>query len=253
MAARNAFIDMLLPGALQASQMTGVDPRIIIAQAAQETGWGAHAPGNNFFGIKSHGRQGGNTLSTTEYVNGQPVRENASFRAYDSPADSVLGYANFINSNPRYKPFKNAQGLDAQLQALGQSGYATDPNYASSVGAIARSIQLDPSQANFVKNNPQPGGYGPGIEGPNAVPSSFPMGSLAASGIPPEIARYATADENQKSPLASLLEGIGKGIPTPPPPRGGFSGGAANGNALLKAALAGPTIAELFLKKRMGA
>jgi flagellar protein FlgJ len=67
---------------------------------------------------------------------------NDSFRGYASPADSVAGYADFLLKNPRYKPMMQAQGLDAQLQALGASGYATDPNYANSVGAIARSLNL---------------------------------------------------------------------------------------------------------------
>lgn len=143
---KQTFVDSLMPAAQEASARTGVDPRIIVAQAAQETGWGKHAPGNNFFGIKSHGQGGGNNLATTEYVNGKPVRVNDSFRGYASPADSVAGYADFLLQNPRYKPMMAAQGLDAQLQALGASGYATDPNYASSVGAIARGLPM-PSAA----------------------------------------------------------------------------------------------------------
>jgi hypothetical protein len=136
------FINSILPAAIEEGKRTGVDPRIIVAQAAQETGWGKSAPGNNLFGIKSHGQAGGNSLMTTEYVNGSPVQERASFRGYDSPEDSVRGYGDFITQNPRYADFRNAQGLDAQLSALQASGYATDPNYSRSVGAIARGIQL---------------------------------------------------------------------------------------------------------------
>lgn len=144
---REGFVSALMPAALEASQRTGVDPRIIVAQAAQETGWGKHAPGNNFFGIKSHGQSGGNTLATTEYVNGKPVRTRDSFRGYASPEDSVKGYADFLLKNPRYKPMMAAQGLDAQLEALQASGYATDPNYSRSVGAIAKALNLpDASQ-----------------------------------------------------------------------------------------------------------
>ncbi len=137
---RESFVSAMMPHALEASKMTGVDPRLIVAQAAQETGWGAHAPGNNYFGVKSHGQGGGNNLSTTEYVNGQPVTMNDNFRSYGGMRDSAMGYANFLLENPRYQPMMNAQGLDAQLAALGQSGYATDPNYASSVGSIAKSL-----------------------------------------------------------------------------------------------------------------
>lgn len=141
---QESFIQSLAPAAMEASQRTGIDPRIIIAQAAQESGWGRSAPGNNFFGIKSHGAPGGQTLGTHEVVNGQSVPMTDSFRTYGSPDDSVSGYADFITSNPRYKPLMQAQGMEDQIQALGQSGYATDPNYASSVGRIARAIQLPP-------------------------------------------------------------------------------------------------------------
>ncbi len=143
---KQKFIDTLLPAAIEHGQRIGVDPRIIVAQAAQETGWGRSAPGNNFFGIKSHGQGGGQNLTTHEVINGQRVKINDSFRTFATPQDSVAGYADFIASNKRYRPMREAQGLDAQLQALGASGYATDPNYARSVGAIARSINL-PQQA----------------------------------------------------------------------------------------------------------
>lgn len=139
---KQEFIDMLMPGAIEASRRTGIDPRIIIAQSAQETGWGKSAPGNNYFGIKSHGKGGGQTFKTHEYVDGKRVNINDSFRQYESPEDSALGYAEFIAQNPRYKPLMAAQGLDAQLEALQASGYATDPNYSRSVGAIARGIAM---------------------------------------------------------------------------------------------------------------
>jgi len=159
------FVNALLPSALEASKRTGIDPRIIIAQSAQETGWGRHAPGNNFFGIKSHGMPGGNTLATDEEVNGRRIRTQDSFRAYDSPEDSVAGYADFILSNPRYSALRNARGLDAQLQALGESGYATGSEYLPAVSSIARSLNLPdvantPEQATtaMAAGQPFPGG-----------------------------------------------------------------------------------------------
>ncbi|HEY1089902.1 MAG TPA: glucosaminidase domain-containing protein [Burkholderiaceae bacterium] len=134
------FIEQMMPHAQRVAAATGLDPRLIIAQAAQETGWGRSAPGHNYFGIKSHGQAGGNTLPTIEVVNGQPVRQNASFRAYGDMGQSADDYGRFLQQNPRYRGLLTAQGLDAQLAALGASGYATDPNYASSVGRIARGI-----------------------------------------------------------------------------------------------------------------
>lgn len=141
------FIDAMMPFAIRESERTGIDPRIIIAQAAQETGWGRSAPNNNFFGIKSHGAPGGGSFATTEYVDGRPVTITDSFRGYNSMDDSARGYGDFMLENGRYEPMRTAEGLDAQLAALGASGYATDPNYAASVGSIARGIDLPTADA----------------------------------------------------------------------------------------------------------
>lgn len=132
------FYNNYLPFAQSASQRTGLDPRLILAQAAIESGWGKHAPGNNMFGIKSHGQAGGNKLATTEYGPNGAYRTADSFRAYDNPGDSFGGYADFMLANPRYKEMMGSQGLEAQAAALGKSGYATDPNYGSKVLQIAQ-------------------------------------------------------------------------------------------------------------------
>lgn len=154
---KEKFISALMPEAMRVGQEIGVDPRVIVAQAAQETGWGKSAPGNNFFGIKSHGQSGGQNLTTHEVINGQRVKVNDSFRQYESPADSVRGYGEFITRNPRYEPFRTAGSLDEQLAALQESGYATDPNYANSVGSIARSIPMPTQTASL---QPMTGGGG---------------------------------------------------------------------------------------------
>ena len=143
---KRAFIDALMPAAIEQSRRTGIDPRVIIGQAALETGWGRAAPGNNFFGIKSHGKEGGQTLTTHEVIDGKRVKIRDRFRQYESPADSVRGYGDFILHNPRYGNFRAAQGLDNQLAELQASGYATDPNYGAKVGQIARSIPLPQQQ-----------------------------------------------------------------------------------------------------------
>lgn len=142
---KQGFIAMMAPSALSASQQTGLDPRLIIAQSAVETGWGEHVPNNNYFGIKSHGKSGGNTLATTEYVNGEPVTVNDAFRGYGSPDDSTADYASFLKANPRYGDMLAAKGLEAQAAALGKSGYATDPDYGAKVLRIASGITI-PSQ-----------------------------------------------------------------------------------------------------------
>jgi len=177
---KESFIQEMLPHAMRVSKETGIDPRLVIAQAAQETGWGRSAPNNNYFGIKSHGKPGGVRMSTSEHVNGQDVTIQDSFRGYDGMGQSADDYAAFLKSNPRYSEMLSAVGLDSQVSALGRSGYATDPNYSTSVGSIANSIKL------------------PGYRSQSQNQSVDPM-LLAAAGNP-------YANEGQKSVLGMLLQ-----------------------------------------------
>jgi len=139
---RQAFIEMMMPHALRVSAETGVDPRIVISQAALETGWGKSAPGGNYFGIKSHGKEGGQNLKTKEVGPSGEYETTASFRQYGDVGESADDYANFLLKNPRYGDMLNAKGLDAQIEALGKSGYATDPKYATKIRSIASSPLL---------------------------------------------------------------------------------------------------------------
>lgn len=122
--------------ALAVSKQTGVDPRIVMAQAAVESDWGTKAPGNNLFGIKGPGQQ----LDTTEFIDGKMVPVKASFRSYESPAHSFADYANL----PIIQKVGAAGDVNAQLTALGKSGYATAPNYAATVSRTAQSLNVPP-------------------------------------------------------------------------------------------------------------
>lgn len=134
---REEFITMMAPHAARVAERTGVDPRIIISQAALESNWGRSAPGGNYFGIKSHGKEGGKKLKTKEVGPGGEYETTDSFRQYGGVAESVDDYGNFLMANPRYKEMISSKGLDPQIEALGKSGYATDPKYASKIKSIA--------------------------------------------------------------------------------------------------------------------
>ncbi len=138
------FIAGILPSVQAAAQRLGVTPVAILAQAALETGWGRHVPGNNLFGVKAGDSWTGGTLQglTREVRDGVASAGNAVFRAYHSVADSVQNYAALL-SRPRYR---NARGvgndIPAFAAALQHSGYATDPDYAAKLVAVARSPQM---------------------------------------------------------------------------------------------------------------
>lgn len=211
---RKTFIDSLLPAAIEESKRTGVDPRIIVAQAAQETGWGKSAPGNNFFGIKSHGKGGGQNLATHEYVDGKRVNVTDSFRTFASPGDSVRGYGDFILENPRYGKFRSAQGLDNQLAELQASGYATDPNYSNSVGSIARSIQMPNAPAEVASLDPSIGM--PDAAGqvaatspaspPTPQPVQAPQPQVAQALSAPQQAQQAPSGPSQQAIIKALSD-----------------------------------------------
>ncbi|WP_051380511.1 glycoside hydrolase family 73 protein [Bradyrhizobium sp. WSM1743] len=196
---RGAFLSSIAPAVAEAAKATGIDPRIIQAQAILESNWGKSAPGNNLFGIKGPGT----VRPTTEIVNGQPVRMSASFQSYASPADSVGGYASFMQSNPRYKPLMAAQGLEAQADALQKSGYATDPRYGAKVLQIARTLSGG-AAASADATLPQ-----------NAQPT---QGALSApSQSPYDVAGPLTA--SARVPIAPALTGLEGASPSMVPPQ----------------------------------
>lgn len=130
------FISNLLPFAQQSSAATGVDVNVILGQAALESGWGAHAPGNNLFGIKGSGQN----LSTTEYANGVPSTVTQSFASFGSIKDAFAKYTSIFSSS-RYSNVANAGGINEQAQAIQDAGYATSPFYAKTLGAISNQIK----------------------------------------------------------------------------------------------------------------
>ncbi|CAB4166143.1 Mannosyl-glycoprotein endo-beta-N-acetylglucosamidase-like domain containing protein [uncultured Caudovirales phage] len=202
------FISAMTPHAMEASRTTGIDPRLILAQSALETNWGKSAPGNNYFGIKGPGQ----TLATNEVVNGQNTPTQASFRAYGNPAESFADYAAFLKSNPRYGAVLKAQGLDPQIDAMGASGYATDPQYGQKLRMIARGINVPTQEANSgavatdenvsttTTAPPPPMGSG----GPPTLDKNRMLAAALAAGL---------SGRPGVAPLGNMLAGVARAIP----------------------------------------
>jgi peptidoglycan hydrolase FlgJ len=151
------FAQSLWPEAKQAAQQLGVSPVSLVAQAALETDWGRSMPraadgstSNNLFGIKAGaGWSGGSVRSTTqEYDSGTATAVQAQFRSYASPSQCLQDYVSLLQSNPRYA---GALGTGANTQAfaaaLQRGGYATDPAYATKLGAVANTLTRTLTQA----------------------------------------------------------------------------------------------------------
>jgi len=142
------FVSKLWPHAVDAAADLGVSPHVLLAQAALETGWGKHelagAEGNSFnlFNIKAGKNWTGAKVNadTTEYVNGKPVQQSASFKAYGSYEEAFADYAQQIKGNPRYAQAL-AQGTDSDafVRGLQSGGFATDPAYADKIKRVINS------------------------------------------------------------------------------------------------------------------
>ncbi|MFG0634936.1 flagellar assembly peptidoglycan hydrolase FlgJ [Pseudomonas sp. xss_2] len=151
------FVATMLPMAEQAAKRIGIDPRYLVAQAALETGWGKSVMRNtdgssshNLFGIKATGSwQGGEARAiTSEFRDGQFVKETAAFRSYDSYQDSFHDLVSLLQNNSRYQDaVKSADNPEQFVRELQKAGYATDPNYASKISQIARQMKSYESYA----------------------------------------------------------------------------------------------------------
>jgi flagellar protein FlgJ len=162
------------PHAQQAGEALGVDPSALVAQAALETGWGRAVPNHsdgssfNLFGIKAGSSWDGATANvpTLEFEDGVAVRKVERFRAYASAADSFNDYAQLIGNNPRYENARGAGGDVATFaSALQDGGYATDPNYAQKIVAVADEVRALTNNASgnslkFASLSPTNGGSG---------------------------------------------------------------------------------------------
>jgi flagellar protein FlgJ len=139
------FVNRMSAAADYASRQSGVPAKLILSQAALESGWGRRellredgSTSHNLFGIKATGGWKGEVVyaTTTEFENGVAHKVREPFRAYDSYADSFADYARLIGRNERYREVLTAPTAEAAAQRIQEAGYATDPSYADKLISI---------------------------------------------------------------------------------------------------------------------
>lgn len=158
------FTAAYLPFARSSEISTGVPALVTMAQAALESGWGAHAPGYNFFGIKAGSSWSGKVqkLKTWECgktgnaktdnikdeviavypptsTNGNSAcrsggmysyRTYSKFRAYDNAGQSFYDHGRFLRDNSRYAAAFRTKTPEEFLRVIVTSGYASStPSY----------------------------------------------------------------------------------------------------------------------------
>ena len=134
------FVRRFVADATKAAQSLGLEPRLLLAQAALESGWGKATarhpdgrPANNLFGIKAGADWRGERVAhwTIEHEDGVAARKREVFRAYGRAADSFADYVELIGGSPRYaNALAHSSDPEAYARAISSAGYATDPDYA---------------------------------------------------------------------------------------------------------------------------
>jgi flagellar protein FlgJ len=146
------FVSELLPEANAAAKALGIEPRLLLAQAALETGWGRAVPqrgdasANNLFGIKAGAAWDGAAVEhwTLEHEGGVTAPQHERFRAYGSTAESFADYVDLIGTARRYaEALEHAANPETFARELTKAGYATDPQYADKWLAIYHGDRLE--------------------------------------------------------------------------------------------------------------
>lgn len=141
MVSRKEFIELVAPLAVKL-EGSPIFPSVRIAQALLETGGQMNAR-NNVVGYKVGSGvltpywQGDRVSARTwEFIKGEQVTNvMGDFRAYASIEDGFRDQ-DLLFQIARYTAVRSASSPQAQTTALQNSGYATDPAYASKLNAI---------------------------------------------------------------------------------------------------------------------
>ncbi|MBD5806274.1 LysM peptidoglycan-binding domain-containing protein [Limosilactobacillus walteri] len=145
-ASQQAFIQSVAPGAIEGWNKYKVLPSVTVAQAIVESGWGRSGlstQAHNLFGIKGSYNGNSITMRTREVYNGRSVYVNANFRAYANNSESVADHGRFLNVNSRYRNLLGDTDYASVARKLRQDGYATDPNYASTLIRFVQTYNLN--------------------------------------------------------------------------------------------------------------
>ncbi len=157
------YIQLLAPIVVNACQIYGGVPSGVLSQVSIEPGFGLGSgnelfyEANNCLGMKYdllnstwkskywHGDFV--EKETPEYYNGQLFHPKAKFRKYESIEDCVLDYMQFLHdaktsNGYKYRDVLSISDPRAFITQVSKRGYATDPNYITSVMRIIDDYNL---------------------------------------------------------------------------------------------------------------
>ncbi|BBL75392.1 glycoside hydrolase family 73 protein [Methylomagnum ishizawai] len=133
---RQEFIRRIQPAAERAAEKHHIPADVLMAHAAQETGWGKHVHDNNLFNITGsyHGQSvvRGDTDATGKRI-GQ------RFKVYGSIDESFEDLADLLSR--KYPGAVGAKSAYEYGAALKKGGYAADPGYAKHIDERAQEVR----------------------------------------------------------------------------------------------------------------
>lgn len=143
---KEEFINFIAQYAVEDMHSSGILASVTIAQAIIESGWGKSSLSknyNNFFGMKAGSSWSGLTidLPTTECNGDDCYRTTATWRVYSSPLDSLKDHSRLLHNN-RYNGVVGEKDYVKAITVIKNGGYATDPNYISTIVSVIESNNL---------------------------------------------------------------------------------------------------------------
>ena len=160
------FVATYKPYAIETERKTGISHLFILAQAALESAWGTHAPGNMFFGVKAKANTPANdrqllvttevlscdwetyqcnpalqkfpeVLSVTKRTDGKyTYKVKDWFKKYPTPEHALL----FLNNKRYAEALKVKTDPYLFAEAIARAGYATAPDYATQLKKIIKQL-----------------------------------------------------------------------------------------------------------------
>lgn len=180
----------------------------VIAQAIIESASGTSSLGykyHNYFGLKCGSSWKGksvNLRTKEEYTVGTLTSIRDNFRVFNSMAEGVAGYYDFI-STKRYANLKTAQTAQEYAERLKADGYATSSTYVNTLVSTVKKYNLTKYDTGAIEYFPK---YQDSlVNALNAVGADSSYDYRKRIAVKNGISNYSgTADQNTK--LLSLLK-----------------------------------------------
>lgn len=145
--AQISFVKACLPAAVSAGAAFNLNPLVILAQAAFESGWGTSSlakESHNYFGLTAYGCSNAYWHGGKTTVKGRSY--SLDFRRYDTCEHSFLDFARLIRNNYR-AAWQVSHDPQAYAKEIAYSRYISEQNgdnretYRQSLVLIAQTIR----------------------------------------------------------------------------------------------------------------